>query len=57
VQVGEPFNGIGESLFIDLRVIGPNTIPDGPVMDGRKGELIHGFYIVVARKRVKINRI
>jgi hypothetical protein len=57
VQVGEPFNGIGENLFIDLRVIGPNTIPDGPVMDGRKGELIHGFYIVVARKRVKINRI
>jgi hypothetical protein len=32
VQVGEPLNGISEGLFIDLGVLGADTVADRAVM-------------------------
>jgi hypothetical protein len=37
MQVGEPLNGIGEGLLIDLRVLPPDTLADGAVVGGGEG--------------------
>jgi len=36
VKVGQALNGIGEGLLIDLRVMGPDAVADGPVGAGGK---------------------
>ena len=41
MQVGEPLNGIGEGLLVDLGVLGADAVADCAVVDGGKCELIH----------------
>jgi hypothetical protein len=41
MQVGEPFNGIGEGLLINLGVFGPDALADSAVVDSSKIK-IHG---------------
>ena len=36
MQVGEPLNGIGEGLLVDLGVFRPDAVADGAVGDGGK---------------------
>ena len=41
MQVGEPLNGIGEGLLVDLGVFRADAVADGAVVDGGEFE-IHG---------------
>ena len=36
MDVGEPLNGIGEGLFVDLRVLGADAVADGAIVDRGK---------------------
>jgi hypothetical protein len=36
VEVSEPLDGIGEGLFVDLGVLGADTVADGAVAGGGK---------------------
>ena len=38
MQVGEPLDGIGEGLLVDLGVFGSDAVADGAVVDGGKFE-------------------
>ena len=39
MQVGEAFNGVGEGLLVDLGVMRPDTVADGAVGGGGKGQI------------------
>ncbi len=38
MQIGEPFNGIGEGLLVDLGVLRADAVADGAVGGGGKVE-------------------
>src|SRR5262245_54442226 len=39
MQVGEPLDGIGEGLLVDLGIFCADSVADGPVVDSRKLEI------------------
>ena len=39
MQVGEPLNGIGQGLFVDLGVLRPDAVADGAVGGGGEFEV------------------
>ena len=43
MQIGEPLDGIGQCLLVEVGVLRPYALSDGAVGGGRKRELVHGF--------------
>jgi hypothetical protein len=43
MQVGEPLNGIGQRLLVDLGVLGVDAVADGAVGGGGERQLVHQF--------------
>ena len=51
MQVGEPLNGIGEGLLVDLGVFRTDPVADGAVADGGKVE-IHGRKLQTVARQI-----
>ena len=47
MQVGEPLNGIGEGLLVDLGVFRPEAVADGAVVMAAKSRFMRYLLITI----------